>query len=228
MKPRRWIAVLFIFICISFLALYFGIKYLEKSKKIEQILIKNLSEASGGSVFVEKVKVGFFSVYLNNVKATVSVANFSANIKDIKVSFSLKKLLLTKGNFEKSIRKVILILPTIDIIFLNKNKIQSQPIINLPANFSINRLFTGFPVKNILIRKGSIAVVTESGRLILGKDFSGQISDKLELISAELKGCFASGKKNLFISAELYKKEQRHRISLRLNNAQIKNPLEII
>jgi len=92
-----------------------GVQRLERNRDIERVLVQRLSAATGGEFSVGRVRLGFFSVYLKDVSVSLSIHSFDARVRDIQVAFSLWKLMMTRGDFSRSISKIILISPALDI-----------------------------------------------------------------------------------------------------------------
>ena len=115
MKPRRWIVVVTFIVLALFSGLFIIKRSVEKNRDIERLLTKYVSPAVGGSFQVERVRIGFFSIYLSGVQIKVPLQAFALHVDDIKISISFLKLILSHGDFTKSIRKIILMTPEVDI-----------------------------------------------------------------------------------------------------------------
>jgi hypothetical protein len=227
MKPRKWVFVVFLCVLIAVFGLFQGRRHLEKNRNIEQFLIKQLSASTGGEFSVEKIRLGFFSVYLQNVKASLSMRTFNLSVRDIKVGFSLWRIIRSRGNVSQGINKIILFSPLLEIRLAQKSLPGSIGSASSVPATSPNAL-SGFPIKHLLIRKGAMTVsIGDGSPAILGEDLSGRVTNNDAAVLFDLRGCMASSGKNLFFSAAFSKTGAKHRISLRLNKAQIRKPFNL-
>jgi hypothetical protein len=225
MKPRKWVLIVGCLILVCAVALYQGIAAVEKNKDIERLLIRRLSLSTGGEFSVGSVRLGFFSVYLRNVKASLSMHSYNVTVRDIKIAFSLWKLIRSRGDIAKSISKIILISPALDI---RLRQTEQPPPAPPPGGMAFASLWK-FPVEYLLVRKGTIRFFAASGPgIVVGEDLSGRIREDDRSVFMELRGKMASRHNNLFCSAAFSKTGQKHRISLRLDKAQIQKPLRIM
>ena len=236
MKPRRWVIVVCLCALAAAVALLQGVRYLEKHKNIEHLLVERLSASTGGEFSVGRVRLGFFSAYLEDVKASLSTNSYNASIRDIKIAFSLWKLIATRGNFGASISKIILISPSLEIRLSQKPAAASGPPDTLqqpaapPSMAGGGKLlpaFKNFPVQYLLVRKGTVTLLTRGGTVVVGEELAGRLWDDPAAVMAELRGTMASHKKNLFLSAAFSKTGERHRVSLRRDKAQIRRPFGV-
>ncbi|HUI93444.1 MAG TPA: hypothetical protein VLX68_14445 [Chitinivibrionales bacterium] len=233
MKPRRWVIVVCLCVLIAVTALFQGVRYLEKHKNIERLLVQQLSASTGGQFSVGRVRLGFFSVYLQDVRASLSTNSYNASVRDIKIAFSLWKLIVTRLNFGASISKIILISPTLTIRLSQSPAVAPRPPDSLlpaaapppPAGGAkILPAFKNFPVQYLLVRRGTVTLLTRGGAVVVGDELAGRVWDEPAAVMAELRGTVASNKRNLFLSAAFSKTGERHRVSLRLDKAQISRP----
>ncbi len=226
MKPRKWVII----VCACLLAaaggMIWGVQRLEKSRNIEHILVQRLSAATGGEFSVGRVRLGFFSVYLQNVSASLSTHTFDATVHDIRVAFSLWKLIRTRGDFAKSISKIILISPAVDIRLKPASPSAKQQELSKEGSATLLSVFKNFPVRYLLVRKGTVALRTgKDGDLLVGEGLNGRVWDEERSVNVELRGTLASNRKNLFVSAAFSKTGERNRMSLRLDKARLQRPL---
>jgi hypothetical protein len=224
MKPRKWVIVASLCLLTVAAGIVLGVHRLEKGRNIERILVERLSASTGGEFSVGRVRLGFFSVYLQNISASLSTHSFNIGIRDIQVAFSLWKLIRTRGDFGKSISKIILISPLLDIRLAQNAPAQQPPP---PAESGrLFSLFRNFPVQYLLVRRGAVTLTTpKGGRVVLGEELAGRVWDEERALMMDLRGTMASNRKNLFVSASFSKTGGRHRVSLRLDKAQIQRPL---
>jgi hypothetical protein len=236
MKPRKWVIVVCFCALAAAAALLQGVRYLEKHKNIERLLVERLSASTGGEFSVGRVRLGFFSAYLQDVKASLSTNSYNASVRDIKIAFSLWKLIATRGNFGQSISKIILISPSLEIRLSQapQGAPQTPDTLRQPAaqpstaeGGKLLPAFTNFPVRYLMVRKGTVTLLTRGGAVVLGEELAGRVWDDPAAVMAELRGTMASNKKNLFLSVALSKTGERHRVSLRLDKAQISRPFSV-
>jgi len=230
MKPRKWVAIVFCCVLIAGFGLYEGVTVIENGRHVERLLNQQLSLASGGNVDIGRVKLGFFSVYLKDVKASMSLNSYSLSVRDIKISFSLIKLIVNHGDFSKSISKIILLSPTLNVkLFPSVAKAgvqkQTQPL----KSAELLSAFRLLPVEYLLVRKGIITVSTAPAMppRLIGEELSGKLWQDPSGISMELRGQMASKRKNMFLSATFLNTGRNHHISLRLDKAKIDRPFAI-
>jgi hypothetical protein len=236
MKPRRWVIVVCLCALAAAAALLQGVRYLEKHKNIEHLLVERLSASTGGDFSVGRVRLGFFSAYLQDVKASLSTNSYTASVRDIKIAFSLWKLIATRGNFGASISKIILISPSLEIRLSQKPNVAPWPpdtLLRPAAQPSMAHggkllpVFTNFPVRYLMVRRGTVSLLTRGGTVVVGEELAGRVWDEPAAVMADLRGTMASHKKNLFLSAAFSKTGERHRVSLRLDKAQINRSFSV-
>ena len=238
MKPRRWVVVVFSCILIAVLGLFEGVRNIEKSRHLERLLTQQLSAASGGDVTVGRVRLGFFSVLLQNVDASLSMHAYSLNIRDIKVSFSLLKLFSTHGDFSKSISKIMLISPTLDFRLFAPLSVTGAPAGAISGaspgaqpieSAKLLATFRSLPVDFLLVRKGTVTLSAGASapRMLLGEELSGRMWEDEAGVSLDLRGKMASRKKNMVLTAAISRTGRNHRVSLRLDKAEISKPLRL-
>jgi hypothetical protein len=228
MKPRKWVIVVFCFILIAVLGLFEGVRSIEKGRHLERLLTERLSAASGGEVTVERVRLGFFSIYLQNVKASLSMHAYSLTIRDIKISFSLVKLLSTHGDFTKSISKIILLSPALDVRIFAPSP--SPAVVATPVESAkLLAAFRSLPVDFLFVRKGTVALSDGHGEsgIVLGEDLSGRLWEDAGGVSLDLRGKMASRRNNMALTAAFSRSGRGHRVSLRLDKAEIGKPLRL-
>jgi hypothetical protein len=224
MKPRKWVFFFFFFACLCAGALFLGVRHLERSKTIEQFLSQNISPAIGGHFNVGAVKLGFLSLYLRRVSISLPLRGLTIAISDIKIGFSLWKFMRSRGDLARSISKFILIRPEVNISLLAEMADSAAPAsgpLRIP-------LVHEFPVQQLLVRQGVVAVVSPGGdRIVFGDQLDGRIWENPEGVGFELQGKIASRKRNLSLAGHFSNRGERHRISLRIDRAGIDRPLQI-
>ncbi len=225
MRPRKWILILFTCICLIIILLYQGIRLIERNRNIESILIQRISEHVDGSFSVEKVRLGFFAVYLQNVNISIPLQAFKLRVNDIKVGFSLRKLIAAKGDFARSIDKIIIVNPEFQINIQGeaRSDTEKQDAAVLDQDFLRN-----LPVSDILVKNGSLQIFgLKNKEAFRGGGLNGKMLQDLTGTTIELEGRLASLRKNLTIAAHISPPGGRHRLSVRLKNARLRNPLNL-
>ncbi|MBD3346035.1 MAG: hypothetical protein GF401_13310 [Chitinivibrionales bacterium] len=225
MKPRKWVLVFFISIFTLSIVLYQGVRFLEKQRNLERILIQHISPLVGGSFDVEKVRLGFLSALLVNVRLDIPLYALNLTVNDIKVSFSLLKLLQTKGDFGRSIDKVILLEPHVAVALFNPDTSSRKerdtgpgaPAFSFPDDL---------PLEYLYIKKGTARFIDNHGNpLDFGEQLDGRIWADDAGVFFDCRGKIASRKRNMSFSGMFSRKKERHRLSLRLDHARIRKPL---
>ena len=227
MKPRKWVIVVFACLLAAAAGTMVGVRYLEKSRNIERVLVQRLSAATGGEFSVGRVRLGFFSVFLENISASLQTNSLNASVHDIEVAFSLWKLIATRGDFGRSISKIILFSPALEIRLAQAPSPAQGPSLSKGEGRTMLSAFRNFPVQYLLVRKGTVTLRTgKAGAVVLGEDLSGRVWDEDRAVMIEVKGTMASSRKNLFVSAAFSKTGSRHRVSLRIDKVPIQRPLD--
>jgi hypothetical protein len=226
MKPRKWVVVVFACLLAAAAGIVLGVQRLERNRDIERVLVQRLSAATGGEFSVGRVRLGFFSVYLKDVSVSLSIHSFDARVRDIQVAFSLWKLMMTRGDFSRSISKIILISPALDIRLAQLASTGRQPSASGGGTATLLSVFKNFPVRYLLVRRGTVTLWTGKGAsMVLGEELSGKVWDEDRAVMMDLRGTLASNRKNLFLSAAFSKTGERNRVSLRLDKARIQRSL---
>ena len=233
MKPRKWVIVFAVFAFICGSVGYKSLTFLEKNRNIERFLGKAVSSSIGGNFSVGRVKVGFLSIYLENVTFALATHYYTVAVRDIKISFSLFKLIRSKGDISRSISKIIFINTQLDIFLKTPQSVAPSdkhaiglPTASLRSSADLYSIINNFPVDQFLIRKGCVRIFgNEGGGVALGEDLSGSLKGDAAGLHCELRGTLASRKKNLFLSALFSRKYHRNHISIRLDKANIGKPI---
>jgi hypothetical protein len=215
MKRRRWIALLGVLLLACGILAWHELRSVERSRGVERILVKQLSEKMGGTFEVERVRLGFFSAYLSNVSFSMPMRTFRLDVHDIKVGISLAKLIRNRGDIGASISKIILVSPVIELAYSDSSFSDSAS----------NQLFSGdFPVEKLLVQKGAVNLLDHGRDTVLSaSDLDGELKiDRLGM-HYELKGRMGAAHKNLTLSGSLPAGRGRHRVSFRLRRANIRH-----
>ena len=227
MRPRRWVLIVACCLLTVGTALLLGKRSLEKNRNLENLLIQAVTSNIKGTCNVGAVRIGFFSVYLHNVSVSMPLQAFTLNIKTIKVGIAYSKLLRYRGDVTRAINQVILIKPQLDFT-LSPPTEQTADTIASPANISSHSQVFEAPVHFLFVKKGIIRLVDYSGdTLLLADNLSGKLSNKTGDVTVELDGEFGSTRKNFSLQGFFSPLKNRHHLSLRLTNAQLKHQLAL-
>lgn len=222
MKPRKWVIVACLIAAAIGLASYQGTALLRRNLKLEELLSEHISPAIGGEFDVERVRFGLFSVYLRNVKVSLPAATYEIDIEDIKVGFSLRRLVTTRGDLGRSINKIIFVRPRITFHFL---PYAAEPA-SLPSAETPQFSPQDFPVDYLLVDNGTARIAEPGGeQVLLGEKLDGRIWEEAEGLRFELRGKLASRKRNLGLTGVITGPGERNRISLRFDKARVGKPL---
>lgn len=224
MRPRKWIIVVAILMVVLGTGLYIAKRSIEQNRDIERLLTEYISPAVGGSFDVERVRIGFFSIYLSGVHINVPMQSFSLSVKDIKIGISFRKLLMSHGDFSKSIRKVILISPEVKIYLPDPNLDTKRNVSAKSGN--MDYAFHSFPVEYISVKDCDIRLIDhKEDDLIVGEELAGKIFFYNKKIQFELRGKLAANKRNLYLSGTVSEDLSQQHLSIRLDKAKIKKTL---
>ena len=222
MKPRKWIITACLIVIAVSGGMYIAKQSLERNRNLEELLIAYVSPVVGSTFEVEKLRIGFFSVALAGVKIVIPLQSFALNVQDIKIGLSFFKLIISRGDFTKSINKIIFVNPIIEVFSPRTGSTQRQ---DTPRHtpFAIG----SFPIKQILVKNCTVLLRDPEGdKIVVGEQLSGQLwGDKLGL-NFELKGKLASRTRNLFLAGALSENKKQQHISVRLDRAGIHKPIQ--
>ncbi len=225
MRPRKWVLVV-AFFSITLASIFFFLKRsLERNRNLENLLVEAVESSIKGVCSVEKIRIGFFSVYLRNVAISLPLQAFTVRVGDIKVGISFSKLIHSLRNPAVLINQIILIKPQIDFA-LKRPRIPADSVVKeyfLPQSPQIIR---NAPVEKLFVKSGTIRLCDTKGDTVaLVEELSGNIRNTAEGMSAVLKGRIGSKSKNFSLQGDLYWAKNKHHISLRLNEANIKKSI---
>jgi hypothetical protein len=227
MTRRKWIGVSCGIGCILVFGLFVCINRLEHDKNVKQSLTNLFAAATGGEFSFEDLKLGFFSVYLQNAKISLATHFFSLHVRDVKVDFSPWKLIRTRGDVIRSIGEVVLVAPELDLYATTMGAVSSSAAAPLTmTGGDVLSAFRGFPVDHFTIRKGIVRTVDAKGiKSAAAEDLSGSLKDDDEGVTFDLRGKIISNKKNLYVSGFFSKRGERNRLSIRLYKTTIQRSL---
>jgi hypothetical protein len=202
-------------------------KRLEKNRDLENLLIQSISPYVKGSIGVGKIRLGFFSAHLQDVSLTVPLESFLVRINHIKVGFSFKDMVLSRGDFRKSINRIIFINP--EILFsiashnsqANENNQHGAKPPGVPPEIP-NEL----PVPYIMIKNARIRLVDNSGdTLTVGQKMGGTLTGFGSYASVKLAGRSGSSHENFYAAGTIGWKSGVHTFNFTIHNAHIEKPV---
>ncbi len=228
MRPRKWVLVLFLIFLTSCFALYLMKKRLEKNRDLENLLIQSISPFIKGSIGVGKVRLGFFSAHLHDVSLIVPLESFLVRINHIKVGFSFRELVASRGDISKAINRIIFIDP--EILFSITSR--EYPVsagggnITRPPGDASPAIPRELPVPFITIKNARIRLIDNSGdTLTVGQKMSGTLTDFGSYTSVNLAGRSGSSHENLYASGNIGWQSGVHTFNFTIHNAHIEKPV---
>lgn len=175
MKRRKWIVALGVGVCALGIVSSVCVTFLEKNRTVERFLIQRIAASTGSEFSAEHVTVGFFSIYLQNVKIALTTHFFSLKVRDIKVGISPWRFIQSRGAIVRSVGEIVLVSPELEVYRIN-GEAGGPPAQALPLNgHDVLSAFRDFPIDHFTIRKGVVRIVgSGGGGFIAGEDLSGQ------------------------------------------------------
>ncbi len=219
MKPRKWIIVAGLLVLIAAGGLYYAKRSLEKNRNLERFLVEHISPAVGGTFDVARVRLGFFSIDLIGVKIVIPLQFFSLTVQDIKIGFSFFKLLIFRGDFSKSINKIILVEPLLEVAFPGPDP---GPGGGGAVPDSVTFSPEAFPVEHLLVKNCVVRLIDQKGdKITIGEQLTGRIWGQDTDLNFELNGKLAARKRNLYLTGVFSPKTKKQHLSIRLDKARI-------
>lgn len=224
MKPRKWVLFAVLIVLVLIVSLYEGIRYLERNRDLERILGQRIRPLVEGEFDLDRVRLGFLSATLTNVRLSIPLHALTLDIKDIRVGFSLRKLIQTKGDFGKSISTVVLVHPRITTSLNAPGSHTDTDNVQTLSQKELISAFRELPVDHIAIQKGAFLLTGPGGRDVeIGEELDGNIKESPDGLEFELRGRFGSLRPNFLLSGLIAGQGEQHRVSLRLVDAKIRN-----
>ncbi|HEX2956426.1 MAG TPA: hypothetical protein VHO70_06335 [Chitinispirillaceae bacterium] len=229
MRPRKWVLVLFFIFLTSFAVLYLMKKRLEKNRDLESLLIQNISPYVKGSIGVGKIRLGFFSAHLHNVSLTVPLESFLIRINHIKVGFSFKDLLVSRGDFSKAINRIIFIDPEILFsIASNDSQTNENSKHLVKPSGAPPSVPDELPVSNIMVKNGKILLADNGGdTVIVGQKMRGTLTDFGNYTSVNLAGRSGSSHENFCAAGTIGWQSGVHTFNFTISKAHIEKPVTL-
>lgn len=230
MKPRKWVLFIAAAALLLALAATWGTRALERRLGLEQVVLERLRPAFGGTVDIAHVRLGFLSVYLEGVRASLPLNALTIDIHDIRVGFSLRRLLFTGFAFDRSISSVALVNPTLTVrvsaieLAPADSATQTDSVATPPIDITATRL----PLSQLRIVKGTVHIEGAGGNTFaFGEALDGTLAEKTDGLEFELHGRLGSLRRNLALTGVVTRDDSPSRLSLRLDNAGVMTPMTI-
>lgn len=227
MRPRKWVLVLFFIFLTSCIALYLTKKRLEKNRDLENLLIQSISPYIKGSIGVGKIRLGFFSVHLQDVSLTVPLESFLVRINHIKVGFSFKDIVLSRGDFSKAINRIIFIDPEILFSIASHGSKTSERSRHVAKSPDVPpEIPKELPVPYIMVKNARILLIDNGGDTItVGQKMGGTLTDFGNYTSVNLAGRSGSSRENFYAAGNIGWKSGVHTFNFTIHNAYIEKPV---
>jgi len=225
MKPRKWVLYLCAILTILSVVFFVSIRYLEKNSNLESVLEKKISPAVGGLFSFDEIEFGLFSITIKNVTVVLPRNAFTIDVKDVRVGFSLWKLVRNRGDFEKSISKIILLEPRLAVLIdstlvptpQDEKKDSSVTEVLSPEAFGVNYL---------IVKNGEARLIEKNGAFVsIGDHLNGKMWSQYEDLYFELEGKLASHRRNLNLSGVVG--SETTRLSFLMEKAKISRPVRL-
>lgn len=227
MRPRKWVLALFLICLTSISALYLGKKRLEKNRDLENLLIQSISPFIKGSIDVGRIRIGFFSAHLYNVSLSVPLESFLVRVHHIKVGFSFRELLVSRGDFGKAINRIIFIDPEILISIASRKAISDGEV--TPRSVSSGGpvgVPDELPVPYVNIKNAKMVLADrENDTILIGHKLCGALTDHGTYTNVTLTGNSGSDKENFYADGNIGWKSGVHILTVGVNKAQIEKPV---
>lgn len=228
MNLRKWAIVAGLLMVALGSAVYELKHYLEQKKSLEYLMVQAVSPYIKGSFQVGRVRLGFFSAHLNEVKIRFPAQALAITVDDIRVNISIFRLLFSGFSVARSIGKIVLISPTIEISLAKAagsdslgsdipRSVEPSSPVHVSRRFGLEYLFVKNGVIRLKDRRGQIAV--------LGEQLQGRMWDNGSELNYKLTGKLGASKRNLFVNGCISWHGEKHRLSLKLDKAEIRRPL---
>ena len=210
-------------------SVYLGVTLLERSKKIETLVMSRVSQQLGSGFEVGSISPGWFSVYLQNISIKTPDSSATITLKDLRVGFSIRKLLVSYFNFGTSISSVVISAPVVELRPWAQKKI---PQVSAPSRINLHEVLQqfieSFGVAQVAFKKGSvILVLKDRDRIVLASNLSGGLSSDSAGILFGVKGGGIAGNGKVSVSGRVSRGEKRHVLSYRIDKSRLTKPLSI-
>jgi hypothetical protein len=202
-------------------------KRLEKNRDLEHLLIQSISPYIKGSIGVGKIRLGFFSAHLQDVSLTVPLESFLVRINHIKVGFSFKDLVLSRGDISKAINRIIFIDPEI-LFSIASHDSQSSERRRLDGKLpgAPPEIPKELPVPYIIIKNAKILLFDNGGdTLTVGQKMGGTLTDFGNYTSVNLAGRSGSSHENFYAAGNIGWQSGVHTFNFTIHNANIEKPV---
>jgi hypothetical protein len=217
-------------------ALFAGKHYLDHNKRLERLVVQAVSPYIKGSFTVGSVRFGFFSAHLKDVAFLLPAQSLAFQVEDITISISPVKLVTSGFAFGKSINKIVLVGPALEISLAAPDP--ADPSLKPPSGSvsqskrpeaaARGRTAAGLAVASLFVRKGQVRLKDKNGALSVVSDgIEGRMWDTKENLNYDLAGRLGTSTKNLFASGRLSWQGEKHRLSLRIKKGPLTRQISL-
>jgi hypothetical protein len=228
LRKRDLVAVLIIVALGS--AVYRAKFFFEHNKRLELLVVQAVSSSIKGSFQVGRVRFGFLSAHLNNVKIQLPAQALSITVDDIRVNLSVIKLFRSGFSIARSIGKIVLVSPAIEfsLAAATASKVSRPAVAQVAAPASAPPVLISrqFAAEYLLVKNGVISLKDRRGKVtVLGKQLQGRLWDTGTELNYKLTGRLGASRENLFVNGRISWRGENHHLSLQLEKAEIRRPL---
>lgn len=202
----------------------YGVRlYLEREERLENLVVQAVSPYIKGSFQVKSVRLGFFSAHLNDVRVRLPAQALAITVDDIKINLSPVKFLFSGFSVARSIGKIVLLGPTIEIsVSAPAVSDEVQPVA-VPSQVQVSRYLA---LEYLFVKNGTIKLKDRRGQVaVLGEKLQGRMWDSDTELNYNLTGILGAARRNLFVRGRISWRGEPHRLSLRLDKAEIQRPV---
>ena len=209
MRSRKWVLMLALFTTAIGLLFYFGWKAGRADELIKNFLISEIRSVLGDECNIEKVRVGFGTIYLHDVQLILEGSPYSVLIDELRLSYSLANLILHKLDPAKMSGNILFVKPRFVIHYVPEGEQRSfRPLVAeqiLDENYRDNLRELSF-IKRLTITNGEIAIIDSSEQeTVLAREVEGIIASHVkQKATIKLHGkLFSSHEYNLELEGDL-------------------------
>jgi hypothetical protein len=203
----------------------YGLKlYLEREKRLEHLVVQAVSPYIKGSLQVGRARIGFFSAHLTDVTAQLPAQALAITVEEIQVSFSIVRFVLSGFSLARSIGKIVLVGPIIEIAMVPPAVADMRRPADAGFPAQVSRSFA--VVEFLYVKNGTIKLRDRRGQVaVLGEQLQGRMWDGGTELNYNLAGKLGAERKNLFVNGRISWRGETHRLSLQLDQAEISRPI---
>ncbi|MDD5673339.1 MAG: hypothetical protein PHC61_04195 [Chitinivibrionales bacterium] len=220
MKPRRVVMVCAVIAAVIGISFFAYLKTVAHNRSLEDLLTRTLSAVSGGGVSIGRVSVGLLSLHLNNVSIVFPPDGTTFFVRDIRLNFSLTRLVSHRFDLNKSIAGITLVGPRV-LVVMGKG---AQ--ITVPSGAVRLDMLRTWSIDHINIARGRLAISDGRNDTIdICDNIGGRIWGDAEALYFDGRGSFQEGRNNVALSGALSRIGENNQVRLHITGAHIKKGL---